>query len=357
MQDKLPAIQYLRAIAAMAVAVEHAAIMTSFDKYYGQEVPYFDFWHKGALGVNLFFVISGFIIMVSSLHKRSLTPKKRVGEFFVARFIRIIPMMWIAVISYASLRLLGRGTDYDIQPYVNAFFLLPFGEYDPRNIWTLRHEMIFYAVFAMAFMGLPRWRNGILLAWVLIAALPPLQYGNETVRETFNNIFAPVNILFGTGALIGMIFLRFPNHIIKLGDRLGEAFRSWHFLAICFMATMAVGSWRAYGTSDIRSAWQTAAMYGPLVFIGALRLSRANATMLYLGNASYSIYLFNPHLESALLGVMAKTMPAMPAELVVLTVSVGSVIGACFIHSFIEIPLTKTIHARTRFLFSKKQEN
>ncbi len=358
MHDKLAGIQYLRAIAAIAVVIEHAVVMASFDKYYGERVPFFDFWYKGALGVSLFFVISGFIIMVSSLQRHSLAPKKPLKDFALARFVRIVPMMWLAIASYCVLRLLGRGTDYDLQPYINAFFLLPFGDYDPPNIWTLRHEVIFYAVFALAFMARARWRNGILLVWVLMALLTaasPMPEADKTrAQEIFANVFAPVNLLFGVGALIGMLYLRFPQHFARLGERLGQAWRSWPFLTLCFAATMAVGASLGYHTQDMRSAWHTAALYGPLVLLGALHLRKPNATMLYLGNASYSIYLFNPHIESALLGVMAKLAPTLPVELVVVLVSAGAITGACLIHSFVEVPLTKVIQARTQ-LWSSRQ--
>lgn len=60
-------------------------------------------------------------------------------------------MMWLAIGSYAALRFLGRGS-FDLIPYINASLLLPFGNFEPNNIWTLRHEAMFYLVFGLSFL-------------------------------------------------------------------------------------------------------------------------------------------------------------------------------------------------------------
>ncbi len=110
-------IQYLRGLAALAVVLDHTAAMASFDKYFGQEVLD-GFLYKGAIGVDLFFVISGFIISIVSL-KPDLKPSTTLSDFFQKRFLRIVPLMWVAVIAYAMLRLVGRSADqFDPWTYI-----------------------------------------------------------------------------------------------------------------------------------------------------------------------------------------------------------------------------------------------
>lgn len=211
---KLAGVQYLRAVAAIGVVLDHCAVMISFPKYFGRQVFLFDFWQAGSLGVQLFFMISGFIIVVSSLEPYSLSPDKTPASFFVARFLRVVPMMWIAILSYAALRYVGRGDVSEISSYVNAFFLLPFGDYDPNNIWTLRHELMFYLVFAATFLP-ARPLRVLLFVWFFA---PPVLWGlglmpaaAGPLGESFGNFFSRWNILFGVGAVTGLLYQKFAD--------------------------------------------------------------------------------------------------------------------------------------------------
>lgn len=75
MQQKreIEGIQYLRGIAACAVVIDHAAGMTALPKYFGDAV-WGGFLQRGYIGVDLFFMISGFIICIVSLERTMLSP-------------------------------------------------------------------------------------------------------------------------------------------------------------------------------------------------------------------------------------------------------------------------------------------
>ncbi len=134
----------------MFVVVDHTAGMARFEKYFGVDV--FDgFLTKGACGVDVFFLISGFIICVIALNGPQLTPRISWSAFAERRFSRIVPLMWVAVLSYVALRVLGRGAFFP-GPYLRALTLFPVADVQPPQIWTLRHEAVFYAVFAISFL-------------------------------------------------------------------------------------------------------------------------------------------------------------------------------------------------------------
>ena len=266
MNSKLAGIQYLRAIAAIAVVIDHAIAMAEFDKYFGERAPFFDFFVKGGLGLYLFFVISGFIIVVSSLEKKTLRPQKGVLEFYKARVIRIVPMMWLAIVSYAFMRFLGRSGSYDVAPYLNAMFLLPFGDYDPNNIWTLRQEMIFYVVFAISFLAGWRWGKAAFFIWVLISVL--VLVGVVLPRyEVVSNIFYFGNILFMAGVVVGLVYQRWGFDF-----QLKEVDSDWggfSILFIIFLCVMGVATFLDFGL-DRFGVWFSLPIFAILVFVGSV---------------------------------------------------------------------------------------
>src|SRR4051794_23488664 len=155
-------VQHLRGLAALAVVIEHVNGLMGLGKYLASSpvsVPL----HAGAAGVNLFFVISGFIIVVISLRSPDLHPRLSFGEFIRRRAARIIPFLWVCVAGYATLRYLGRG-EVSWDSYLRAFFLYPIGPVNPNQVWTLRHELLFYLVFATVLV-LPRLRFWLIAAW------------------------------------------------------------------------------------------------------------------------------------------------------------------------------------------------
>ena len=73
----------------------------------------------------------------------------------------------LCVTGYAALRFVGRDGSSELEPYLRALTLFPIGPVNPSQAWTLRHEFLFYLVFATVF-----WRSGPRLilvgAWILL---------------------------------------------------------------------------------------------------------------------------------------------------------------------------------------------
>lgn len=149
-------IQYLRGVAALMVVWHHAAGM----------VPWMaDLFRPrwGALGVDVFFVLSGFIMVVAT-HRRPVTP----WTFMRQRIVRVVPLYWLLtlVLVAAALALPGQFRSVVVDPahVLKSLLFIPHdapgapGELAPVLVpgWTLNYEMFFYACFALT-LGRLRW--------------------------------------------------------------------------------------------------------------------------------------------------------------------------------------------------------
>jgi exopolysaccharide production protein ExoZ len=81
--SRIITVQYLRALAASLVALHHALNSSSLAPYYVRPV--------GAFGVDLFFVISGYIMWATTAH----TPRRGPRQFWTARILRVVPLYWL----------------------------------------------------------------------------------------------------------------------------------------------------------------------------------------------------------------------------------------------------------------------
>ena len=171
----LPLIQVLRALAAVMVAAGHAQFeVAGLAARAGQ--PFTPAaWLPWPAGVDVFFVISGFIIVhaAAPLHGRA-NPQKL---FLAHRIARVVPLYWLATTLYLALAwarpgLLGAGAEGPA--YLAASYLFwPMARADGAVQplyslgWTLNYEMAFYALFALV---LPLGRRGAVLGVLALLA-------------------------------------------------------------------------------------------------------------------------------------------------------------------------------------------
>ena len=167
---RLHALQYLRALAALAVVYSHAALQV---EGYLPLLP-----QVGGFGVDVFFVISGFIMVWIA------KPEDTPGRFVVNRVRRVVPLYWFFTLLMAGLLLLApsvfKSATFDIGELVLSLAFVPFestsypGWLYPIVApgWSLNYEMYFYALFAASLALAPRWRVAgaiALLALVFVA--------------------------------------------------------------------------------------------------------------------------------------------------------------------------------------------
>lgn len=260
----------------------------------------------GAAGVDLFFVISGFIMATIT--------KKDAGQFLLDRVWRIYPLWLIAVLPWLFIyppAWQGIVASLTLWPSYPEFTTpaLPLG-------WTLSFEMLFYLAFALAI----RTRAAVPLALFGLSLVLRL----TTHQPLFDYLGNPMIFEF----LLGVGVANLPR-----AERLG----GWFLLAgfwLFMLSSLDVYTAReAISSSVLRAAtWGTASaclVYGALCLEPRFASPRLDVLVL-LGNASYSIYLFH------MLAIRVLQLPWL-VELV-LAVALG-----LLAHGAIEKPM---LHAR-----------
>lgn len=346
-REEIVGIQYLRAIAAIAVVAAHTAGAASFPKYFGPDSSW-DALALGTRGVDLFFLISGFIITVIALDGPEARPAMGIRDFAARRFARIVPLMWLAVLSYLALQSGFRPEPRSLPPYLNALFLLP-GEILPLHIWTLRQELLFYGIFAIAFLTRP-WARLLLPLWLIGATLFVLLHG-WTGFGPASSLVGIIgnyrNLGFGIGVVIGLVWL-------KRGGQAGAP--AWRLpidpllvLLAAFILALAVKSVATphlrFGRGSLLSEQALLELLlTPIVLLAIyVRCPPGILRRLgdLLGRASYAIYLFHPHAISGSLGVLARLAPDLPRWAVIaIVVTVATAFGVV-IHLLVERPLVR----------------
>lgn len=205
--SKIESIQALRGIAALAVALLHLAGLQMLEGFREDTGLY----RYGWLGVDIFFIISGFI-MVWVTRTISAGPKIA-GRFLMQRAVRIFPLWWVSVSFVALFFFIIHQVPAspDVIPreqawghYLRSFFLLP-QERAPllTEGWTLIHELFFYIVFAVIIAV--KLRKHIVPALLLWGAITGLGFhlGVVDMNPVLGIVFSPLSFLFIAGALIG----------------------------------------------------------------------------------------------------------------------------------------------------------
>lgn len=268
-------VQYLRAAAATAVVIMHVGYI------FGSE------WRAWAAGVDLFFLISGFI-MWSITAGKSSTP----FEFLTQRLIKVVPLYWfftVALVAATSLSpaSFGNFQSTPLQVIMSLLFIPYYGRNGDMEPtlgvgWTLNYEMFFYLVFSISLLIRPRYRAVSILgslALLTAARLLPFQ------SAVFGLATSPMLLEFAGGILIA-IWYRSGRAIAKGADVLlivaGIA-----GIGLSFMAPPDGGFARV-------------AMWGlpaAMILVGSLSYEMNHSEMRRvewlraLGDASYAIYL------------------------------------------------------------------
>lgn len=313
LQTALPAtpllahIQVLRAFAAFAVLVSHLRVIES---KYAIDPVLPESCSLGYVGVDLFFVISGFIMARLSFGAgRGLSAAM---AFAIARCGRIYPLYWAVSALLVALWLIRPDMVFSSSPdkphLLKSFLLLP-DTRPPLLVvgWTLVHEMYFYLVFA-AVLLLPRRATApMLVVWggvVVTAHLCGSSDSGPAVRIASH----PLTTEFIIGALAGWFFGDLSRNAggsaLLLGSMGLIASLAYALISgICFSETFWTGSW-------MRPA--LFAIPGALLVIGLasldLRGVKTSGFLAHLGDQSYALYLTHV-LSLSFVGRMWKTLP------------------------------------------------
>jgi peptidoglycan/LPS O-acetylase OafA/YrhL len=326
---KYQGLQILRITAACMVLLTHSTFYASerLDRHFGV-------WGKGAAGVDIFFVLSGFVMIYSS--QRLFGDSKGWKTFAERRIVRIVPIYWIA--TTIKLIALLATTGYVLHAQFRAantiasYLFLP--AYNSEGTitpvlgvgWTLNFEMFFYFLFTLAlFLRVNVYKFvGGALALLAVGAFfrqpgwPAASFYLDTgVLEFFY------------GMLIASVCLT-GRHLSRFG-------------AIPVMVLSFICLLSSWPRLTPLHGLQYGIAAGLIVFSMASledSLTRIPRFVLYGADASYAIYLFHPFIAPAVPSVLMKLHLLYPWLSVACSVLLA-LAGGCLVHQFIEVPITK----------------
>ena len=289
--SRLLHIQSLRGLAALLVLLSHL-VQVEGRTVSAPILP--DSLTFGMMGVDLFFVISGFIMVFVT---RDWTRPGRQGEFLFARAARIYPLYWIVSLAVLAVWLVRPDLVFSSSPnepqLLNSVLLTPAYAYPLLEVgWTLVYEMGFYLVFALLLCLPGRLRPWGLAAWGALVALG-LALGWQHINAVSFHLINPLTFEFLAGAGVALAFLRW-----KGSRALGWALFAAGLGSLVVWLVIGDAGFEDGGARVIRFALPSASLV-----LGAALLDRhgvgAPRALVALGDWSYSLYL--THLLSLVL--------------------------------------------------------
>lgn len=284
-KKRLSEIDGLRGIAAISVVLYH--LVSTFHEEYGyMPIPFFNF-RFGYYGVELFFLISGFVIYYT------LTQSKGVIDFLIKRFIRLYPTYWlcmtltfIVVLSYPF----NNFRDSTLREFIFGLSMLQglvkIKSVDP-SFWSLQIELMFYLFMAAIFYfrGVKQI-NLIMLVWLFLIALYPL-YGNSIPM-----VGAIINARYGSLFVAGICFYK-----IKI-----EQDRTLQVMGLLFASFLV----SLIALKDMDQIVIATTIIFVLFFLANFKLNSVfdSKLFLFLGKISYALYLIHQNIGFVILRIL-----------------------------------------------------
>jgi exopolysaccharide production protein ExoZ len=344
---KLDSIQILRGVAALMVVIDHLVLASiTVDPTLG---PYHDFGSTlGRMGVNIFFAISGFIMVYTTEAAHKEGALKRSKEFMYRRITRLAPFYWFSTaIAIAVGFLIGRHYQYS-HIILSIVFMPNFSDITDARMppvvgvgWSLNYEMLFYIVFGACLM-MPRRlgiivTGGVILALVACGAIAKKFIHSEPLASIIdfysfkNMIFFVVGIGLASGA---KIMPKFPRNLAL----------SLSMLII----TTTMASYLLFGVTKDSKVWPIVSFFAvtmiTLLAIAELhpKDSLTSRFFLLIGDASFSIYLFHVILIETATPILVKKgyLSPLNIEIWFLIGFATSMALGIALHFWVEKPLT-----------------
>jgi exopolysaccharide production protein ExoZ len=325
-QPVFGSVQYLRAVAAFMVLLYHALGRFHFIQE-GAVRP-----HWLSAGVDIFFVISGFVMVVSTDRRKPSGPR-----FFKERVARIVPLYWLVTGVFLLIMAAQRRALPDPGEIAKSLFFLFYTNprtHEPSPIitagWTLNYEMLFYLVFA-CLLWLPTMRRIAVMAalFLCLTALRPFVPHDNAFLFRMSS---PHPLEF----VAGMVLAQMRHRLLALPPALGPAAILAGFV----------------GLALIDSPFTRVVHFGPCaVAIAAGTIiceqmaRRTIAPLKLLGDASYSLYLTHP--------LLLELLP-LPAVTMGLAARLGSALATILASTLLALAFYRGFELPTIHLFRRR---
>ena len=320
LQNKIDSIQVLRFFAAFSVMMVH--------------LPVFEF---GIWGVDIFFVISGFIMMYVTENNEKF--------FLLKRIFRIVPLYWILTLGVFVLAIfipeVLNNTTANTAHLIKSLFFIPFDKNGTGHFpilflgWTLNFEVIFYFLFSLSLVFFKENRMIACSIFIIIFLV-------------FNKVFSEKNFIFETYAndifiefIFGMIlFTIWKRYKNKISTNLTNHFICLTILLVSIFILNYCNFSRSisYGLPSL-----ILAIYF-LFFLNHLKFPKI---LVSLGDASYCIYLLHPYIIQFFYKILEINEYDIIIELFfTLIISIIVFIISLLIYKFIEFPINGSLRKK-----------
>ncbi len=314
----MDSLQVLRAFAASAVVLFHC-----------------DWTGIASFGVELFFVLSGFIICFAA----SRDPH----QFFLKRAIRVVPLYWVATLGLVSVALampnLFPSTEPSLGNVLKSLFFIPYargdGEVYPVLFlgWTLNYEILFYLIFGMSLTLSKRFAPMIAACVILLCvALNPLA---KNWGVAFDFWTKPILLYFVAGIISYALWLKRAYWMPRLSPRVAM------IAAMMVFVLFIIDAPRWFDAHLV--------LKGFLAVVLLLVLVRLDgnvawpAWLLLLGDASYSLYLLHPY-AIEVVDRLIHPLSSSPLGVVLTAIAFGLAMGiAIASYKVIEAPSSRVL--------------
>jgi exopolysaccharide production protein ExoZ len=358
MTGRLISIQWLRAIAALMVVAHHAIFLANDLRAPGTaalagSVPALP--SLGAAGVDLFFVISGFVMAHgvtgdAGKARAGARPAQTIA-FLLRRAVRILPFFWLANAVFMLERFPSEAP-YSAAQLLNTLTLFPFFDgtayaAPPLYVgWTLGFEWLFYMLVAAVIATGLRPRAPILLAVLTALALAGLIAGHDHAWS--NMLFNPILGEFALGIIAWIAWRRgMPE-----GAAAGLTVAGVLLFAISLVVDVGQGFDAGlgavlHGESSVRRllVWGLpSALLLTGIVSSPVRDNRRNRWLTTLGGASYMLYLVHLIVLKAVLHARSLLPVGDPLFSTVAMVT-ATMLLSLLLHRFIEVPVLRAMQA------------
>ncbi|HEX6426731.1 MAG TPA: acyltransferase [Niastella sp.] len=325
----IESIQIMRGVAAILVVLLHISIKGG---QYGNNALK-DFSIGGA-GVDLFFIISGYIMCVSTIGR-----DLNFNRFMQHRIRRIIPLYWLTTTIGLVIYLYRPGivnTSGGETSIWASYTLIPTGDrYLNSNGWTLSFEFLFYILFGVLIhkgtYKAIQLSSVILLALVATGLL--FSYHGNAFNFATNNLY--LEFIYGMGC-----FYLFDKKIIRPNTAIG--------VSLCLLGTVLLTAELVFKIpyQEQNRGWlwgipMLLVFTGFLCLEGFIKGSTSIVKRLFLeaGNSSYSLYLFHPFTLSATAICLEHLNMTSNPYLFAVILFIVTVVAGYLVYLYVEKPL------------------
>jgi exopolysaccharide production protein ExoZ len=342
---RLLTLQVFRGVAALLVVLYHTSVYSRDQLGYSFAGGLFLFGHTG---VDIFFVLSGFIIYY--IHHKDIGQKDRVKDFAAKRLARVIPIYWIVtgikLLALLSVPAIGEAYERDFGVIIKSLLLIPQPNGPIINAaWTLSNELLFYLLFGFAILLGNAWAIRLFLAWgALIVAYISVKLIGVRLPDIWliQFVLNERNLEFCFGCFSAYLVMSLHVPAAALVALLG-------LLLFGIAAASVAGGYIPQLYSPIFGVASFLVVTGSAAY--ELRRQLAVPRLfVFIGDASYSIYLTHVMFISGVLLLYRRfNIPLLLGPLVsALSVIIFAVGLGCLFCLTIERPILRRLATRPR---------